>query len=124
MNLMDLKPVSGGFRLGDSSIVLPEKIVPDVVRNSAIPVRMGVRPRDVKLVDEPPEFGIEVAVEDVFSVGRERYFSFRVGDEIAQGIDVRSTSTGQGRNVAIRPEGLVFFDSQTGNRIASKGTDV
>jgi ABC-type sugar transport system ATPase subunit len=124
MNLMDLKPVSGGFRLGDSSIVLPEKIVPDVVRNSAIPVRMGVRPRDVKLVDEPPEFGIEVAVEDVFSVGRERYFSFRVGDEIAQGIDVRSTSTGQGRNVAIRPEGLVFFDSQTGNRIPSKGTDV
>ena len=116
--------MSGGFRLGDSSIVLPEKIVPDVVRNSAIPVRMGVRPRDVKLVDEPPEFGIEVAVEDVFSVGRERYFSFRVGDEIAQGIDVRSTSTGQGRNVAIRPEGLVFFDSQTGNRIASKGTDV
>ena len=124
MNLVDLKPVFGGFRLGESSIVLPEDAVPDVVRNSVNPVRMGVRPRDVQLVDEPPVFGIKVAVEDVFSVGRDRYFSFHVGDEIAQGIDVRSTSAGQGHNIAIRPEGLVFFDSQTGNRIVTQGADV
>ncbi|MEP3330439.1 ABC transporter ATP-binding protein [Sedimentitalea sp.] len=121
MNFMDLNPVSGGYRLGNSDIILSDKAVPDVVRRSHNPVRMGLRPRDLQLVDEPPEVGIDVTVDDIFSVGRERYFSFRVGDDIAQGIDVRSDVAGQGHNIAIRPEGLVFFDGKSGDRIATLG---
>src|SRR5690606_32295354 len=90
MNFVDLIPVAGGFTLGESPIVLPASAVPEGVRKSASPVRMGVRPRDLQLVDEVPPLGIEVPIEDVFSVGRERFFTFPIGTDIAQGIDVRS----------------------------------
>ncbi|MEH6727737.1 MAG: hypothetical protein V7703_16390, partial [Hyphomicrobiales bacterium] len=106
-----------GFRLGDSQAILPAEAVPEKVRSSKQPIRMGVRPRDLQLIDGAAPIEIELPVEDVFSVGRERFFTFKIGDGIAQGVDVRAEAHGPANSIGIRPEGLKFFDAQTGHRI-------
>lgn len=117
MNFVELRPVAEGFRLGDSAAILPVAAVPDAVRDAKGPVRLGVRPRDIRLADELADVTVDLPVNDVFSVGRERYFTFKLGDGIAQGIDVRSNPQGQAHQIGLRTEGLVFFDATTGNRI-------
>lgn len=119
MNFINLTPASDGFRLGDSEAVLPSRAVPEPLRSGTRPVRLGVRPRDVQLKDPPGAIWVNLPVEDVFSVGRERYFTFRIGTGIAQGVDVRD-SRGQANAITLRPEGLMFFDAETGERIANK----
>lgn len=120
MNFIDLSPVANGFRLGESKAVLPTEAVPEAVRGAARPIRLGVRPRDVQLLAGPGTVRVDLPIEDVFSVGRERYFTFRLGDEIAQGVDAR-TRRDADTGINLRPEGLMFFDAQTGQRIAANG---
>lgn len=117
MNFVDLVPTGQGFRLGDSDAVLPSALVPRQVREAKTSVRMGVRPRDVQLTDETPAVHIELPVDDVFSIGRERYFSFKLGDTLAQGMDVRANPQDGAHTIGLRPEGLVFFDADSGQRI-------
>ena len=117
MNFVDLVPEGYGFRLGDSSAILPATAVPKAVREAKKKVRMGMRPRDVQLVDQAPDIHIELPVDDVFSVGRERFFTFKLGDALAQGVDVRSNPQGGGHTIGLRQEGLVFFDAESGDRI-------
>jgi ABC-type sugar transport system ATPase subunit len=112
MNLLDLVPVAGGLRLAESPVVLSEADLPRGIAASSRKVKLGVRPRDLRLVDGA---GHELAVEDIFSVGRERFFTFRVGETLMQGTDHRAGS-GSGR-VRFMPEGLMFFDAETGLRI-------
>lgn len=120
MNFIDLNPVTNGFRLGDSEAILPTDAVPAAVRSNARQVRLGVRPRDVQLLAGPGTIRVDLPVEDVFSVGRERFFTFRLGDGIAQGVDTRNRQDAESA-INLRPEGLMFFDAQTGQRIAAKG---
>lgn len=119
MNFVDLIPVDSGFCLGDSQAILPAEAVPEHVRNAKRPIRMGVRPRDVQLVDGAAPIEIKLPVQDIFSVGRERYFTFKIGDGLAQGVDVRAEAQGAATSIGLRPEGLKFFDAQTGHRIAT-----
>ena len=115
MNLIDLVPVAGGLRLGDSPVVLAEAELPPGLARSARPLRLGVRPRDLRLVEGP---GHQLAVDDTYSVGRERFFTFRIGDTILQGTDHRTG--GDASSVVFAPEGLIFFDAETGLRIDSQ----
>jgi len=55
-------------------------------------------------------------VDDTFSVGRERFFTFRIGEAILQGTDHRS-APGPG-SVTFARDGMNFFDAATGRRIA------
>lgn len=119
MNFVDLIPVDPGFRLGDSQAILPAEAVPEHVRNAKRPIRMGVRPRDVQLVDGATPIEIKLPVQDIFAVGRERYFTFKIGDGLAQGVDMRAKAQGAATSIGLRPEGLKFFDAQTGHRIAT-----
>lgn len=120
MNFVDLKSVDSGFRLGDSQAILPTDAVPEHVRNAKRPIRMGVRPRDVQLVDGSAPIEIKLPVQDIFSVGRERYFTFKIGDGLAQGVDVRTKAQSAVTSIGLRPEGLRFFDAQTGHRIVAQ----
>ena len=115
MNLMDLVPVPGGLRLAGSSVVLGEADLPRGIAAAQRKMKLGVRPRDLRLVDGP---GHELAIDDIFSVGRERFFTFRIGDSLMQGTDHRACS-GEGR-VRLVPEGLMFFDAETGLRISGE----
>lgn len=119
MNLIDLEPVEGGLRLGGSSITLTpqDHRLPAWTLKSRRPLKLGIRPLDVHLVDRDAE-GLDLPVDDTFSIGRERFFSFRIGDGVHQGVDKRSKG-GQGpRRVHFQPEGLLFFDAETGRRVA------
>ncbi|WP_333816519.1 ABC transporter ATP-binding protein [Tabrizicola sp.] len=112
MNLIDLVPVASGLRLGDSPVVLTEGELPAGLARSDRPLRLGVRPRDLRLVEGP---GHQLPVEDVFSVGRERFFTFRIGGTILQGTDHRKDSADG--SVVFAREGLMFFDAETGLRV-------
>lgn len=114
MNLIDLVPVAGGLRLGDSPVVLTDDELPPGLRTHG-PVRLGIRPRDLRLVTGD---GHALTVDDTFSVGRERFFTIRIGEAILQGTDHRSDS-GPGR-ITFARDGMNFFDAATGQRIAER----
>jgi ABC-type sugar transport system ATPase subunit len=119
MNFIDLKPVSAGYQLGDSGAVLLKSTVPDSIQAQKRPIRLGVRPRDVQLLDRQSAIKIDLPVDDTFSVGRERYFTFRLGDNVVQGVDERAANSAV-TSINLRPEGLMFFDAQTGVRLKTQ----
>ena len=121
MNLIDLVQVSGGLRLGDSEVTLTEKRdrLPQWALASKRPLKLGVRPLNVHLTDQKTE-GDALPVDDIFSVGRERFFSFRIGDNIYQGVDKRLSPGGIEGRVHFEPEGLLFFDADTGRRVGAE----
>lgn len=118
MNLIDLVPVEGGLRLSDSAITLTpaRDRVPEWALKSRRPLKLGVRPLNVHLVDDDGA-GVALPVNDVFSVGRERFFSFSIGDTVCQGVDKRGSAGDADGRVHFDPEGLLFFDADTGRRV-------
>lgn len=121
MNLIDLVPVDGGLRLGDSGVTLTaaQHDLPSWALASRRPLKLGVRPLNVHLTDNASQ-GVPLAVDDVFSVGRERFFSFRIGDSVYQGVDKRASRTGTDTRVHLDPSGLLFFDAATGRRVTGE----
>jgi len=123
MNLIDLQPVVGGLRLGDSVVTLtPERNgIPRWAIESRRPLKLGVRPLNVHLVEpsgNPHAF--DLPIEDVFSVGRERFFNFTIGGIACQGVDKRANTGGEA--VHFVPEGLLFFDAESGQRVTGAGS--
>lgn len=121
MNFVDLEPVAGGFRLGGSEALLPGDAVPEAVQRAGVPIRMGVRPRDVRITDAAGGLRVDLPVDDTFSVGRERFFTFRLGEEIAQGVVRGARTRVDDQPITLFTEGLVFFDARNGNRIRTTG---
>ncbi len=117
MNLMDVRPYDGGLALGPDGVKLAagEGGLPEWLGAIRRPLKLGIRPMDVHLVDDGAGLTLDIAVDDVFSVGRERFFTFRIGGQLYQGVDKRTTTTSPGR-VRFSPEGFLFFDSDTGRR--------
>ncbi|MDQ0324130.1 ABC-type sugar transport system ATPase subunit [Pararhizobium capsulatum DSM 1112] len=123
MNLIDLVPVEGGLKLAGSDVRL-------TVQNNHIPewaiankrrLKLGIRPMNIHLRDEAdPTSAVAIPVDDIFSVGRERYFNFRVGETIYQGVDKRKAPGGLSGHVHFAPEGFLFFDAETGRRVTSE----
>ena len=112
MNLIPALPVEQGLRLKGSGVVLGERQgVPDWVRAERRPLLLGVRPAHVDLVETD---GLPLRIEHNYSIGRERYFSFRIGDLVCRGADPDGAS---GRTIRFRPEGLLFFDAGSGQRL-------
>lgn len=114
MNIVDLVPVPDGFRLGDSPIVLTDQDLPRGLPRSG-GLRLGIRPRDLRLVSSP---GHAIEIDDTFTIGRERFFTFRIGEMILQGSDQRDRP-GPG-SITLDPDGMVFFDAATGLRLAER----
>ena len=112
MNLIPALPVESGLRLAGSQVVLDElRGVPDWVSAQGRPLLVGIRPAHVDLVETD---GLPFQIEHNYSVGRERYFSFRIGDLVCQGADPGGASGGA---IRFRPEGLLFFDAGSGRRL-------
>lgn len=124
MNLIDLVPVSGGLRLGGSDITLTpaRNGVPDWAMESRRRLKLGVRPTNVHLVESGDEESFPMKPDDVFSVGRERYFNFAIGDQLCQGVDLRAATGGSSDWVRFDREGLMFFDADTGARVNGAGS--
>ena len=122
MNLIDLVPTSGALRLGNSNIFLNPRDngLPEWALASKRKLRLGIRPLNVHLIDESRDDGFDMAVEDAFAVGRERFFTFRIGDSLYQGADMRSSRGGSMRRVAFDPAGYLFFDAETGRRVTAE----
>ena len=55
MNLIDLAPVEGGLRLGDSDVTLTaaRDLLPQWALSAGRPLKLGVRPLNVHLTDDP-----------------------------------------------------------------------
>jgi ABC-type sugar transport system ATPase subunit len=120
MNLIDLVPVDGGLRLGDSAVTLTpgQNRIPEWALASRRKLKLGVRPLNVHLVEPAANAGaFRIPVDDVFSVGRERFFNFTIGDTVYQGVDKRPVRGGGAEAVHFAPEGLLFFDAETGRRV-------
>ena len=112
MNLIPALPVERGLRLEGSEVVLDEsRGVPDWVLAHTGRLLVGIRPAHVDLAETD---GLPFQIEHDYSLGRERYFSFQVGDLVCQGADPGGAS---GRAVRFRPEGLLFFDADSGRRL-------
>src|SRR5690606_24653661 len=93
--------------------------LPEWALSTRRPLKLGVRPINVHLTDDP-DAGIALPVDEVFSVGRERFFAFRIGDTIHQGVDKRRSPSGSEGRINFDPEGLLFFDAATGRRVGTK----
>ena len=121
MNLIDLTRVEDGLRLGDSSVTLTatRDCLPQWALSTKRLLKLGVRPLNVHLTDDPGR-GVALPVDDVFSVGRERFFSFHIGDTTCQGVDKRHSPTGSEGRVHFDPNGLLFFDAETGRRVGAE----
>ena len=120
MNLIDLEPVAGGLRLGDSGVTLTpaRNRIPQWAVDSKRKLKLGVRPLNVHLVDPASATDtFQVPVDDVFSVGRERFFNFTIGGNVYQGVDKRPSKSSAAEAVHFAPEGLLFFDAETGRRV-------
>lgn len=117
MNLIDLAPAPGGLRLGDTQATLTAQrdAVPEWAIASKRPLKLGVRPLNVHLVDAGQP-GFDIPVDDLFTVGREKFFTFRIGDAICQGVDHRTSRNASGQ-IHFEPQGLLFFDAETGRRV-------
>ena len=89
MNLIKLASADTGLQLVETDIVLPSEALPASVNMHSGNILLGIRPRDVKLVNDSEGFGHQVAINDEYSVGRERYFNFKIGDSVIQGVDNR-----------------------------------
>lgn len=112
MNLIPALPVERGLRLEGSEVVLDaSRGVPDWVLAQTGRLLVGIRPAHVDLAETD---GLPFQIEHDYSLGRERYFSFRVGDLVCQGADPGGASGGA---VRLRPEGLLFFDADSGRRL-------
>jgi ABC-type sugar transport system ATPase subunit len=120
MNLIDLVPVDGGLRLGDSAVTLTPRHnnIPEWAIASRKKLKLGVRPLNVHLVEPATNAAaFKMPVDDIFSVGRERFFNFTIGGNVYQGVDKRAARTGPAEAVHFAPEGLLFFDADTGRRV-------
>ncbi|WP_442580516.1 ABC transporter ATP-binding protein [Mesorhizobium sp. ASY16-5R] len=119
MNLIDLVPVDGGLRLGDSGVTLTpaRNRIPQWAVASRRKLKLGVRPLNVHLVEPGDPTAFPLAVDDVFSVGRDRFFNFSIGGNAYQGVDKRPSRTAPTEAVHFVPEGLLFFDAETGRRV-------
>jgi ABC-type sugar transport system ATPase subunit len=120
MNLIDLTPVEGGLRLGGSDVTLTpaSHLIPEWAVASRRKLKLGLRPLNVHLVEpasDPSAFPL--AVDDVFSVGRERFFNFSIDGATYQGVDKRRAPGSGAEAVHFVPEGLLFFDAETGLRV-------
>ncbi|MGV1956843.1 ABC transporter ATP-binding protein [Agrobacterium sp. 22-214-1] len=127
MNLIDLEPNGGGLKLGRNGAVtlIPEKDgIPPWVLKSQRPLKLGIRPLNIHLVDSRRQGdGVALPVDDVYSVGRERFFTFRIGDALCQGVDKRDAkASGTAGQVHFSPEGFLFFDAETGRRVTGEAT--
>ena len=112
MNLIDLVPVEGGLRLGDSGVTLTPagNRIPQWAVAGRRKLKLGVRPLNVHLVEpgsDPTAF--PVAVDDVFSVGRERFFNFSIAGNVYQGVDKRRTTLVAGAIRAFRTRGAAVL---------------
>jgi ABC-type sugar transport system ATPase subunit len=121
MNLIELAPVVGGLRLGTSNAVLTPQnhAVPEWAVASRRPLRLGIRPHNVHLVDSDIP-GFDIPVDSVFGIGREKFFTFTIADTICQGVDQRSRPDGTSGKVRFDPAGLLFFDAETGRRVTGE----
>ena len=121
MNLIDLVPVDGGLRLGDSGVTLTPagNRIPQWAVPSRRKLKLGVRPLNVHLVE------IRAAIPQPF---RSQLTTFsrsaasgsstsRIAGNVYQGVDKRRAPRHRPESVHFAPEGLLFFDAETGRRV-------
>lgn len=111
MNLIPLSPVDDGFKLGESSTVFTNRDgLPPWTTTHNSPLILGIRPAHVDLVNET---GLDFPIEEIYNIGHDRFFRFKVGSKLFQG-KVRNPN---GTKVKFNSDGLLFFDAKTGLRI-------
>jgi len=119
MNFIELAPVAGGLRLADGPVVLtPADGVPAWAIESRRPLKLGIRPSFVHLAEADGPGAHAIPIEDLFAVGRERFFTFRLGGAIHQGVEaIGRAPAGAARGVRFDPKGFLFFDAESGRRV-------
>ncbi len=110
MNLMPAEIVTGGLKLGDTTLPMDVAGLPPSVT-------LGIRPEHLSLADGPAD--ITVTPTMIENTGAESYISFQIGDatltaKVPGRVDEDSTAP-IGLNIA--RQSLSLFDAQTGQRI-------
>ena len=106
MNFIDAVQADGGLLLGEEHLALP-LVQPVAERLRAVAgeaVRLGIRPQHVTLAAD----GVNARVVDNYSLSREHFFDFAIGDQLFVGTN--PSGCGDSNGVRFDPAHLHFFD--------------
>jgi ABC-type sugar transport system ATPase subunit len=118
INLVDAECRPGGLAFGPQTLALPAPLTADLPAGR---LRVGIRPHDIQRGGREGDPGCaRVVITDRYTIGRDEYFQFALGDQHFTGIDHADASdracTGTLELVRFRCDRLRFFGPD-GHRI-------
>ena len=110
MNLVPAEIQSDGLYAGGKRVPLPGDLIERVRSLSSGPVQLGIRPHDVTPCMDSSDMGVvEVSVVDSYSIGREQFFDFTLGDNKMKGISKGAVAAEDIERVQLDPAKLLLF---------------
>ncbi|MEZ5666296.1 MAG: ABC transporter ATP-binding protein [Alphaproteobacteria bacterium] len=118
MNFIDVDIAADAIRGPDGTTLSLGHEVEGAIRAAGLGrLRLGVRPHDVALTHSPATEGrLPGEVVTSFAQGRERWFSFRLGELVLQGLD-RRASDGDRAVIEVDPRRVYLFAPDDGRRL-------
>lgn len=120
MNFIDVAVADGRLMLGAGDVALPVDRAVAARLTGHGPLTLGVRPQHISLAsDIDTEGAFSAPIVDRYRIGQERYFDFRIGEELYQGtdaVDITDESTGP-TQIRLAMENVHFFHRETGERL-------
>jgi ABC-type sugar transport system ATPase subunit len=121
MNFIDAKVNEKGLLLGRQSIRLPfpSQLTRKLMEINCKNLRLGIRPQDVRLLSGGnSEACFQARIVDNYTVGRDRFFDFRVDEAIFKGTDCTTEPIDDSARIEFPVDKIHFFDGQSGDRLS------
>jgi multiple sugar transport system ATP-binding protein len=115
MNLVPAELRSDGLYAGGQRVRLPSETAKRVGAVPPGPIQLGIRPHDVTPCKDYTENGVvEVSIVDSYSIGREQYFDFTLGEGLIKGIGDGAISPADIVGAKLDPAKLLLFTPDGG----------
>jgi len=121
MNFIDVNVNEKGLFLGQQSIQLPfpSQLTQKLMKINCKNLRLGIRPQDVRLISRGyDEACFQARIVDNYTVGRDRFFDFRVDETIFKGTDCTTEPIDDSARIEFPVDKIHFFDGQSGDRLS------
>lgn len=129
MNFFDMKIDAGGrdtLTLTNEAFEYeyPDSVIAEVEeQTSSSAVTLGIRPEDVRIVENPTEHSVGATIDIIETVGSDDYYYTSVGEQecVVRHPTDKVHESDQTVNLVFDPEKTHLFDSETGQAILNNG---